>query len=179
VTAAWRDRPVLVTGATGLLGGWLVEALLERGAHVVGIVRDGVPRSRLVHERVIDRIDVARGDVRDAELVERVPEIYGFPGALLALTLSTYPYVYLLALAALRDVDPSLEDAARSLGRSLVKTFFEVTLPALRPSVGAAALLVALYDLSDFGAVSLMQYDSLTRSICPGHGWLPTSTPQR
>jgi CDP-glucose 4,6-dehydratase len=72
VTAAWRDRPVLVTGATGLLGSWLVEALLERGAHVVGIVRDGVPRSRLVRERVIDRIDVARGDVRDAELVERV-----------------------------------------------------------------------------------------------------------
>lgn len=71
-TPTWRDRPVLVTGATGLLGGWLVEALLERGAHVVGIVRDGVPRSRVVQERVIDRIDVARGDVRDGELVERV-----------------------------------------------------------------------------------------------------------
>jgi CDP-glucose 4,6-dehydratase len=72
MTSTWRDRPVLVTGATGLLGGWLVEALLARGAHVVGIVRDGVPRSRVVHERVIDRIDVAHGDVRDGELVERV-----------------------------------------------------------------------------------------------------------
>lgn len=70
--STWRDRPVLVTGATGLLGGWLVEALLARGAHVVAIVRDRVPRSRLLHERVIDRVDVAWGDVRDPRLVERV-----------------------------------------------------------------------------------------------------------
>src|ERR1700675_1602014 len=69
---AWRDRPVLVTGATGLLGGWLVEALLARGAHVVGLVRDRVPRSRLVAERVMDRIAVAWGDVTDYLCVERV-----------------------------------------------------------------------------------------------------------
>ena len=69
---AWRDRHVLVTGATGLLGGWLVEALLARGAHVVGLVRDRVPRSRLVAERVMDRIDVAWGDVTDYLCVERV-----------------------------------------------------------------------------------------------------------
>jgi CDP-glucose 4,6-dehydratase len=69
---AWRDRAVLVTGATGLLGGWLVEALLGRGAHVVGLVRDSIPRSRLVAERVIDRIDVAWGDVTDYACVERV-----------------------------------------------------------------------------------------------------------
>lgn len=67
----WRDRAVLVTGATGLLGGWLVEALLERGAQVVGLVRDGVPRSRLVAERVIERINVVRGDVTDYLGVER------------------------------------------------------------------------------------------------------------
>jgi CDP-glucose 4,6-dehydratase len=69
--ASWRDRPVLVTGATGLLGGWLVEALLGRGAHVVGLVRDSIPRSRLVAERVIDRIDVVWGDVTDYVCVER------------------------------------------------------------------------------------------------------------
>jgi CDP-glucose 4,6-dehydratase len=72
VTGAWRDRPVLVTGATGLLGGWLVEALLARHAHVVAIVRDRVPDSRLLRERVIDRVDVAYGDVCDGALVERV-----------------------------------------------------------------------------------------------------------
>lgn len=68
----WRDRHVLVTGATGLLGGWLVEGLLARGARVVAIVRDSVPRSRLVAERVVDRIDVAHGDVTDYLFVERV-----------------------------------------------------------------------------------------------------------
>ncbi|MBI3457060.1 MAG: GDP-mannose 4,6-dehydratase [Candidatus Rokubacteria bacterium] len=68
----WHHSNVLVTGATGLLGGWLVEALLARGAHVVAIVRDGVPRSRLVRERVLDRVDVARGDVTDYLFVERV-----------------------------------------------------------------------------------------------------------
>jgi iron(III) transport system permease protein len=97
--------------------------------------------------------------------VERVPEIYGFPGALLALTLSTYPYVYLLTVAALRDLDPALEEASYGLGRSRLETFRRVTLPVLRPSVGAGALLVALYTLSDFGAVSLMQYSSLTRAV--------------
>jgi iron(III) transport system permease protein len=97
--------------------------------------------------------------------IERIPEIYGFVGAWLALTLSTYPYVFLLAAAALRGVDPSLEEAARALGRSRWGVFRRVTLPALRPSLGAGSLLVALYALSDFGAVSLMQYDALTRSI--------------
>jgi iron(III) transport system permease protein len=97
--------------------------------------------------------------------VERVPEIYGLWGAVLALTISTYPYVYLLAVAAFRELDPALEEASRSLGRSRVETFRRVTLPVLRPSLGAGALLVALYTLSDFGAVSLMQYSSLTRAI--------------
>ena len=97
--------------------------------------------------------------------VERIPEIYGFPGALLALTLSTYPYVFLLTAAALGSLDPALEEASRGLGRSRTATFVRVTLPGLRPAVGAGALLVALYTLSDFGAVSLMQYEALTRAI--------------
>jgi iron(III) transport system permease protein len=97
--------------------------------------------------------------------VERLPEIYGFPGALLALTLSTYPYVYLLCAAALRGLDPSLEDAARGLGASPLRTFAQVTLPALRPAIAAGGLLVALYVLADFGAVSLMEYPALTRAI--------------
>jgi iron(III) transport system permease protein len=97
--------------------------------------------------------------------VERLPEIYGFPGAFLALTLSTYPYVFLLAAAGLRSLDPALEEAARSLGRRPLAVFARVTLPALRPSIGAGGLLVALYALADFGAVSLMQYRALTHAI--------------
>jgi iron(III) transport system permease protein len=97
--------------------------------------------------------------------VQRLPEIYGLPGAAAALTLSTYPYVFLLTAAALRGLDPSLEEAARGLGHTRFSAFRRVTLPALRPSVAAGCLLVALYVLSDFGAVSLMDYPALTRSI--------------
>ncbi len=97
--------------------------------------------------------------------VETVPELTGYWGALLALTLATYPYVFLLAAAGLRTVDPSAEEAARSLGAGRLEVFLRVTLPSLRPSLAAAALLVALYVLSDFGAVSLMGYSTLTTGI--------------
>jgi iron(III) transport system permease protein len=97
--------------------------------------------------------------------VERLPDIYGFPGAVLALTLSTYPYVFLLTASALRALDPSLEEAARGLGRSPLSVFREVTVPSLRPAIGAGGLLVALYSLADFGAVSLMQYRALTHAV--------------
>ena len=102
--------------------------------------------------------------------VDRLPSIYGFPGALLALTLFTYPYVLLSVRAALRGLDPSLEEAARSLGRSPLRVFWEITLPHLRPSIYAGGLLVALYTLSDFGAVSLLRFNSFTRAIYIQYG---------
>jgi CDP-glucose 4,6-dehydratase len=67
----WRDRPTLVTGATGLLGGWLVRSLVERGSEVVCLVRDWVPQSELYRSGLVDRVTVVRGDVRDQPLVER------------------------------------------------------------------------------------------------------------
>jgi len=97
--------------------------------------------------------------------VERVPDIYGYEGALLALAVSTYPYVFLLTAAALRGVDGSAEEAARSLGSRPLRVFFRITLPSLRASLAASSLLVALYVLADFGAVSLMQYPTLTSSV--------------
>ena len=97
--------------------------------------------------------------------VERLPELTGYWGALVALTLATYPYVYLLAAAGLRSIDPTAEEAARSLGLAPAAVFRRVTLPALRPSLAAASLLVALYVLSDFGVVSLMGYATLTTGI--------------
>src|SRR6478735_3087866 len=68
----WRDRPVLVTGATGLLGGWLLARLLAAGADVVALVRDWVPASAAVSSGALARVRVARGDVRDQELLERL-----------------------------------------------------------------------------------------------------------
>jgi CDP-glucose 4,6-dehydratase len=67
----WRDRPVFVTGATGLVGVWLVKRLLAAGADVVCLVRDWVPQSELVRNRLIERVKVVRGDVRNQALLER------------------------------------------------------------------------------------------------------------
>jgi iron(III) transport system permease protein len=97
--------------------------------------------------------------------VQRLPEIYGLPGAVLALTLFSYPYLLLTVRGALLGMDPAQEDASRGLGRTHRQTFRLVTLPQLRPAIGAGSLLVALYALSDFGAVSLMRFNSFTRAI--------------
>jgi CDP-glucose 4,6-dehydratase len=67
----WQDRRVFVTGCTGLVGSWTVRALLERGAHVVGLVRDQTPGSELHRSKLFDRIDIVRGDLADYELLER------------------------------------------------------------------------------------------------------------
>lgn len=97
--------------------------------------------------------------------VERLPDIYGLPGAALTLILVSYPYILLGVRAALQSMDPSLEEAARSLGHGGWPTFRRVTWPQLRPALAAGALLVALYTLSDFGAVSLLQFNAFTRVI--------------
>ncbi|MFF0110162.1 ABC transporter permease [Streptomyces hirsutus] len=94
-----------------------------------------------------------------------VPEIAGFAGAALTLTLVSFPYVHLPVAAALHGIDPAQEEAARSLGHGPLRTFLRVTLPQLRPAAAGGALLVALYTLSDFGAVSLLRYDTFTRAI--------------
>ncbi len=68
----WQDRPTLVTGATGLVGGWLVKALLAEGADVVCLVRDWVPQCELVRRGLLERVKVVRGDIGDQALLERV-----------------------------------------------------------------------------------------------------------
>ncbi len=67
----WQDRPVFVTGASGLLGGWVVRRLLKAGADVVCLVRDWVPQSELVRGGLLEQVKVVRGDVREQETVER------------------------------------------------------------------------------------------------------------
>ncbi|MCY4616871.1 MAG: iron ABC transporter permease [Chloroflexi bacterium] len=97
--------------------------------------------------------------------VERLPSIYGFWGAAVVLALFTYPYLLLTLRPAIAGLDPRLEELSRGFGHGRFHTFRHVVLPQLRPALAAGGLLVALYAISDFGAVALLRYDSLTRAL--------------
>ena len=93
------------------------------------------------------------------------PDIYGLPGAILVLSLLSYPYVLLTTRSVLSSINPSLEESAQILGYSRWKTLMIVTVPQLSPAIAAGGLLVGLYVLSDFGAVSLLRYETFTWAI--------------
>ncbi|WP_212846147.1 iron ABC transporter permease [Catellatospora sp. IY07-71] len=97
--------------------------------------------------------------------VSVVDGFHGFWPAALVLTFCSYPYVYLPTAAALSSVDPATEEVSQSLGRGAWGTFTGVTLRQIRPAVIAGGLLVALYVLSDFGAVALLRVNTFTRAV--------------
>ena len=94
-----------------------------------------------------------------------VPAFTGFFAAVFILFLTTLPYVTLACLAGLSRVDASQIEVARSLGFSYPKTFFKVVLPQIRTHLSGGLLLAGLYTMSDFGAVSLLNVDTLTVTI--------------
>lgn len=163
---------LLVGGGSVLLGlplGWLTartDLPLRRLFAVLVVVPLAVP-SYVLAFAVIAMLGPT-GMLRDlvAPLgVDRLPEIYGLPGAVFVLTLATYPYVALAVRAAVTRIDPALLEAARMLGDDDRRAFRRVVLPILLPPVAAGALLAILYALADFGSVSLLQFDSLSRAI--------------
>ena len=90
---------------------------------------------------------------------------YGFPAAVITLSLLNYPYVLLTVKSALTQMDRSLEESGRLLGLSGLKVLAKVVIPQLKPAIASGGLLVALYTLSDFGAVTLLKYKTFTWSI--------------
>lgn len=151
--------------AVGVAGAWLLARtdLPHRRAWGVAFAMPLVIPSYVVAMVLISATG-PRGLVADLTGVA-LPHLVGLPGAWIALTISTYPYVFLITAAALSRVDPALEEAARGLGATPRRVFSTVVLPQLRPAIGAGALLASLYTLSDFGAVSLMRFDVFTRVI--------------
>ena len=97
--------------------------------------------------------------------VQRLPSVYGLTGAAVTIIVVTYPYALLTLRAALRRMDVAPEDTSRTLGEGPWSTFFRVTLPRLRPPLAAGGLIVGLYALSDFGAVSFLRYETFTWGI--------------
>lgn len=94
-----------------------------------------------------------------------LPTPFGFWGAFLTLTLLTYPYVYLPVAARLAATSPTLEEAARTLGQGPVTTIVRVVLPQLKNASIAGGLLVFLYTLSEFGAVAVLRFNTITQTI--------------
>jgi iron(III) transport system permease protein len=94
-----------------------------------------------------------------------LPRLSGYGGAFIALSLITYPYLFLNLRTALLGVDPALAESARALGYSRWQVFRQVILPQLRPGFLAGSLLVGLHVLGDFGVVSLMRFETFSYAL--------------
>lgn len=97
--------------------------------------------------------------------VSLTPRAEGFAGAVAIVSLAYYPFVYLPVAAALRNMDPNLEDASRALGHSSIETFFRVVLPQARPAIVGGCLLVAIHALGEFGAFQMLRFATFTTAI--------------
>jgi len=94
-----------------------------------------------------------------------IPDLYSIGGVTFILSIAGFSYVFLLVRSALEHSNPSLEEAARIQGLSPFAVFWRVNLPLLRPAIAAGLSLVVLHVLSDFGAVSMLRYQTFTLSI--------------
>lgn len=111
-----------------------------------------------------------RALVRGTPLDGWLPGAHGVVGAVVVLSLSTYPLVLLATRGALGRVDASVTEVARSLGDGAFRAFLTGTLPMLLPAVGAGALLASLYALSDFGSVAILRADTFARAVASQYG---------
>jgi iron(III) transport system permease protein len=103
--------------------------------------------------------------VNGAGWVSILPGLHGFGAAVLVMTLSHYPLVYLPTAAVLRIGDPALEESSRSLGRGPWRTFARVTLPQLRLALLGGGLVIALHLLAEYGGFAVLRYRTFTTEI--------------
>jgi iron(III) transport system permease protein len=142
---------MLLCALLGTAAAWLVE-------------RSSLPGRRLWHVLLVAPLAIP-AFVNSFAWISVLPGASGFTGALLVVTLSYFPLVYLPAAAALRGLDPVLEETALALGNDRVRTFFRVVVPQLRPAVLGGVLLVGLHLLAEFGALQMLRYPTFTTAI--------------
>jgi iron(III) transport system permease protein len=92
-------------------------------------------------------------------------DVAGFRGAVLVMTLSVYPLVYLPVAASFRNADPTQEEVARGLGAGRIKTFFRITLGQARVAILGGCLLVVMVLLAEYGAFNILGYQTFTTEI--------------
>lgn len=97
--------------------------------------------------------------------VSLFPALHGLPAGVLLSVIAYFPFVFLPVAAALRRVDPAIEDVAKTLGLTSVHVFFRIVLPQLRLAIGGGALLVALHLLAEFGLYAMIRFDTFTTAI--------------
>ena len=142
------DLPAARAWRVALVLPLVLPSFVGAGAFIAGLAPGGV-----VH------------DLLDVVGIEAPRRFRGLGPSWFTLTAFTYPYVLLPVSARLDALGADQEESARTLGAGAVRTFARVTLPAIRSAVLAGALLVFLYTLSEFGAVQLLGYDTLTRVV--------------
>ena len=161
----FRARTVELLVNTGKLvvGSVLLCVLLGVGAAYL-VWRTDLPMRRLAHGAMVAPLAVP-AFVNAYAWSSLVPAADGYNGALVVVTLSYFPLVYLPVTAALRGADPALAESAAALGLSASATFRRVTLPQLRPAVLGGGLLVALHLVAEFGALALVRYPTLSTAV--------------
>lgn len=147
---------VLLSTALGLAAAWLVE-------------RTDLPGRRWWHGVLCAPLAVP-AFVNGYAWVSTTHAVQGYLGAVLVVSLSYYPFVYLPTVAALRRIDPGLEEAAAALGEPPHRVLRRVVLPVIAPAVLGGALLVGLHLLAEYGALQLLNYPTLTTAILEQYG---------
>ena len=161
----WRSRTLELTLRSVELAGIVTACCLVLGTGLAWLVtRTDLP-ARRVWQVALGLPLALPSYVAAYAWIGYRPSLAGRNGAAIVLISISYPYVYLPVMAALRRADPALEDAARTLGHGPWSVFRRVTLPQVRPAAVGGGLLVGLYALSDFGAVSIMRHEVLTQTI--------------
>ena len=153
---AWNTSRLLV-------GGVVLSVLLGVGAAWL-VVRTDLPGAGLWHAVLCAPLAVP-AFVNGYAWVSTTHAVQSYAGAVLVVSLSYYPLVYLPAVAALRRLDSSVEDVGASLGAGPTGVFVRVVLPAISPAVLGGALLVGLHLLAEYGALQLLNYPTLTTGI--------------
>jgi iron(III) transport system permease protein len=146
-----------------LVGGVVLSAVLGVGAAWL-VVRTDLPFSGLWHAVLCAPLAVP-AFVNGYAWVSTTHAVQSYWGAVMVVTLSYYPLVYLPTVAAMHRLDSSVEEVAASLGSSAWGSFVRVVLPAISPAVLGGSLLVGLHLLGEYGALQLLNYPTLTTGI--------------